>query len=79
MELLIECPRSLLIRKLCKFGAGTIFTACVASIYMSTDNVIFRDSEYITYKLFSGIKQGLPLSPLLFLFYINDIFDFLLS
>ena len=71
--------RSLLIRKLCKFGAGTIFTACVASIYMSTDNVIFRDSEYITYKLFSGIKQGLPLSPLLFLFYINDIFDFFSS
>ena len=43
---------------------------------MSTDNVIFRDSEYVTYKLFSGIKQGLPLSPMLFLFYINDVFDF---
>ena len=72
-------PCSLLIWKLCKFGAGTIFTACVASIYMSTDNVIFREFKYITYKLFSEIKQGLPLSPLLFLFYINDIFDFFAS
>ena len=71
--------RSLLVRKLCKFGAGSIFTACIASIYMSTDNIIFRDSEFVTYKLFSGIKQGLPLSPLLFLFYINDIFDFFSS
>ena len=43
---------------------------------MCTDNVIFRDKSHVMYKLYSGIKQGLPLSPLLFLFYINDIFDF---
>ena len=67
--------RSVLIRKLIRYGAGTIFVACIASMYMYTDNVIFRDKEYVTYKLLSGIKQGLPLSPLLFIFYINDIFD----
>ena len=68
--------RSLLVRKLCLFGAGVTFTACIASIYMSTDNMMFRGTEHTTYKLYSGIKQGLPLSPLLFLFYINDIFDY---
>ena len=68
--------RAVLIRKLCLFGAGTVFTACLASIYMSTDNVIFRDTAHVTYKLYSGIKQGLPLSPYIFIFYINDIFDF---
>ena len=67
--------RSLLVRKLIRFGAGTIFVACIASMYMSTDNVIFRDKDYVMYTLYSGIKQGLPLSPILFIFYINDIFD----
>ena len=28
------------------------------------------------YTVISGIKQGLPLSPLLFLFYVNYVFDF---
>ncbi len=66
--------RSLLIRKLISFGAGTIFVACIASMYMCTDNIIFRNKDYVTYMLYSGIKQGLPLSPILFIFYINDIF-----
>ena len=57
------------------FGAGVIFVLCIASMYMCTDNIIFRGREYSTYKLYSGIKQGLPLSPYLFIFYINDIFD----
>ena len=68
--------RSMLIKKLVRFGAGTVFTLCVASIYMSTENMIFQGKESRTYDLYAGIKQGLPLSPMFFLFYINDIFPF---
>ena len=67
--------RSVLIRKLIRFGAGVVFVACVASMYMRTDNIIFRHKDYVTFTLFSGIKQGLPLSPMLFIFYINDMFE----
>ena len=68
--------RSTLIKKLTLFGAGTIFTFCIASIYMSTENIIFEGNEHRTYSLSAGIKQSLPLSPMIFLFYINDIFQF---
>ena len=68
--------RSVLIRKLILFGAGTTFVACLASIDMQTENIIFRDKEYVKYSLYAGIKQGLPLSPFIFLFYVNDVFDF---
>ena len=39
------------------------------------DNIIFRNKDYVTFMLHSGIKQGLPLSPILFIFYINDMFE----
>ena len=68
--------RSILIRKLILFGAGTVFTMCIAAIYMSTESEIFMGKEHRAYYLHAGIKQGLPLSPMLFLFYINDIFQF---
>ena len=68
--------RSVLIKKLCKFGAGTVLVSCIACMYLRTDNVIFQGDDSISYTLFAGIKQGLPLSPLLFLFYVDDIFSF---
>ena len=68
--------RSVLIRKLSLFGAGTIFVTCIASMYLKTDNIIFQGKDHIMYTLYAGIKQGLPLSPILFLFYVDDIFAF---
>ena len=59
-------------RKLILFGAGNVFTSGIVSMYVSTD-IIFRGKDHITYELFSGIEQGLPLSSMLLIFYINDI------
>ena len=43
---------------------------------MSTESIIYQGKEHRTYNLNADIKQELPLSPLIFLFYINDIFQF---
>ena len=52
---------SLLVLKLGKFSAGSIFTAYITSIYTSTDKIILRESEFVTYKLFSEITPVVPL------------------
>ena len=56
---------------------------CISSIYLKTDNVIFQGKQHINYTLYAGIKQGPLISTListlisiLFVFYVNDIFDF---
>ena len=58
------------------FGAGSVFLFRIATMYRKTESVIFHKDEYSVFEMLSGIKQGLPMSPYLFLFYINDIFDF---
>ena len=69
--------RSTLLKKLLLFGASSLFVHCLANLYSISGNTIYRNGASVTYMLHSGIKQGLPLSPYLFLFYINDVFDFL--
>ena len=71
-----KVSRHHLFRKLRLFGCGTVFLTCLMAIYAVTPCTIFQGKGSYTYLLFAGIKQGLPLSPWLFLFYINDIFDF---
>ena len=68
--------RSTLLKKLALFGAGSIFLLCIASMYQRTESIIIQKDNHCIYQLLSGIKQGLPLSPYLFLFYINDVFDY---
>ena len=68
--------RSVVTKKLVLFTAGSKFIRCSASIYMSTHNILFSGKSSRIFELFPGIKQGLALSLMLFLFYINDIFDF---
>ena len=71
-----KVSRHQLFRKLRLFGCGTVFLSCLMAIYAVTPCTIFQAEGSYTYLLLAGIKQGLPLSPWLFLFYINDIFDF---
>ena len=68
--------RNILLQKLALRGAGSIFLFCIASMYKRTESVIIQQDNHSTYELLSGIKQGLPLSPYLFIFYIDDIFEF---
>ncbi len=68
--------RAILLKKLALFGAGSLFLLCIAAMYKRTESVIIQQDNHCVYELLSGIKQGLPLSPYLFLFYINDVFDF---
>ena len=48
--------------------------SCLMAIYSCTSCTIFQKENSFTYQLFAGIKQGQPLSPWLFSFYIDDIF-----
>ena len=68
--------RNILLKKLARFGASSTFILCIAAMYARTQSIIIQKDNHYIYELLSGIKQGLPLSPFLFIFYIDDIFDF---
>ena len=68
--------RSTLLKKLVAFGAGSLFVICLANLYTMSINTIYSNGASVSYMLYSGIKQGLPLSPYLFLFYIDDVFSY---
>ena len=70
-----KVSRHKLFKKLQIFGVGSTFLLSLISIYSVTDSIIYGQDTSFAYHLLAGIKQGLPLSPWLFLFYINDIFD----
>ena len=63
-------------QKLILFGASSKFVICLANLYALSGDIIYCNGTNVMYMLHSGIKQGLPLSPYLFLFYIDDIFNY---
>ena len=68
--------RRILIYKLLQSGVSTKFVSMVKSIYSSV-NLRVRSGGILSdaFVNFLGVKQGEPLSPLLFLFFINDIMN----
>ena len=70
-----KVSRHKLFKKMQLFGVGTTFLFCIIAIYTYTDCIIYQKETSFAYHLLCGIKQGLPLSPWIFMFYIDDIFD----
>ena len=62
-----KVSRHRLFSKLQLFGVGKTFLLCLIAIYAITDCIIYQRDTSFTYHLIAGIKQGLPLSPWLFL------------
>ena len=72
--------RTVLFKKLVRFGAGALYISCLKAIYCRTEYIIFGNKgSHATYLTEAGIKQGSPMSPYLFLFYVDDIFAFFLG
>ena len=68
--------REQLFKKLITFGVGSAYLSCLMAIYSRTEYIVFGLDDHATYATMAGIKQGSPLSPWLFLFYVDDIFQF---
>ena len=71
--------RSQLFNKLILFVAGATYISCLMAIYHRTECIIFGNKKNILYEISCGIKQGSPMSPMLFLFYVDDVFDYFMS
>ena len=68
--------RVCLFKKLVRFGIGATYLACLMAVYSRTECIIFGANDYVYYDVDCGIKQGSPMSPYLFLFYVDDIFEY---
>ena len=49
------------------------------AIYHRTECIIFGKKKNILYEISCGIKQGTLMSPMIFLFYVDDVFDYFMS
>jgi hypothetical protein len=66
--------------KLMQYGASTKIVNMLRKIYESVKSCVRVNSEYTDFfESHMGLKQGEPLSPLLFLFFINDMENYISS
>ncbi len=66
--------------KLMQYGASTKTVNMLRKIYESVKSCVRVNSEYTDFfESHMGLKQGEPLSPLLFLFFINDMENYISS
>ena len=65
-----------LFKKLILFGAGVTYISCLMAIYHRSEYIVFGNNENISYEIGCRIKQGSPMSPMPFLFYVDNILIF---
>ena len=66
--------------KLIQAGVSSKFVDMIRSMYVEVKaKVKWKNSLSDTISSFSGVKQGEPLSPMMFLFFINDLSQYMLD
>ena len=73
-----KVSRILLLKKLIKCGIGFVMFNALKSIYSNRTCILnFNGKNSSEFRTSSGIRQGAPSSPCLFIIFINDLIDYI--
>ena len=73
-----KVSRFLLLKKLLKCGISFVMFNALKSIYSNTTSILnFNGKNSSEFRTSSGIRQGAPSSPCLFIIFINDLIDYI--